>query len=73
MGYYRFDAGDRVVLARQPDEFVWRRHGRELTIGKIYKILHHAQYVNVDSYVIRNDGGCIVSIEDQYFDPAPAE
>lgn len=68
---YRFDAGDRVVLARQPDTFVWTRHSRELTIGKVYTIKARCGYSNLDAYSLKNDSGFIVNIADQYFDPAP--
>jgi hypothetical protein len=69
---YRFDRDDLVVLARQPDEYTWARHGRELTIGKTYRILWRAGFSNMTSYVLKNDGGYIVSIQDEFFDPAPA-
>jgi hypothetical protein len=66
---FRFDRGDKAVLARQPDDYTWVRHGRELTIGKAYTILSLAPFTNIDAYVIKNDRSCIATIEDKYFDP----
>ena len=66
---YRFDRGDKVVLARQPNEYVWVRHKHDLTIGKTYTIRGRCGYSNITAYTILNDSSCIATIEDQYFDP----
>lgn len=68
---YRFDTGDVIILARQPDEYTWQRHGRELTIGKGYRVMMRSGFSNMTCYVIRNDGGYIANIQDEFFDPAP--
>lgn len=72
-GPFKFREGEAVILVRHPGENEWVRHGRELTIGKQYTIFllsgwNGSQYDPQNCYTIKNDRGCLVTIEEQFFD-----